>query len=82
MGRYPQKLIKYSPGRIPGIRPRPLSLKPVTTGGVKLRVGIGGLNQHIGIDREQLAAFHGLVQGIAVGNIDKRTAAVECRQGD
>src|SRR6516162_7478604 len=31
---------------------------------------------------QALAAFHGLVQGIAVGNIDERTAAVECRQGD
>jgi len=31
---------------------------------------------------QALAAFHGLVQGIAVGNIDEHAAAVECRQGD
>ena len=82
MGCYPQKLIEYSPGRVPGIRPRPLSLKPVATGGMKWRVSIGGINQHIGIDREQLAAFHGLVQGIAVSNIDERAAAVEFRQAN
>jgi len=56
MGCHPQKLIDYSPGGVPGIRPRPLSLKPVATGGVKLPVSIGGinqhLNQHIGINRE------------------------------
>ncbi len=30
--RYMQKLIEYSPGCVPGIRPRALALKPVTTG--------------------------------------------------
>jgi hypothetical protein len=29
--------------------------------------GIGGVNQHISVDREQLATFNGLVQGVAVG---------------
>jgi hypothetical protein len=29
-----------------------------------------------------LVAFHGLIQGIAVSNIDERAAAVEYRQGD
>ena len=80
MRGYAQKLIEYSPGRVPGIGPRPLSLKPVATVGMKLRVCIGGINQHIGM--RALAAFHGLVQGIPVGDIDERTAAVECRQGD
>ena len=36
VGRYPQKLIEYPPSRVPGIRSRPLSFKPVATGGVKL----------------------------------------------
>jgi hypothetical protein len=52
VGCYPQKLIKYSPGRVPGIRSRPLSLEPVAAGGVKLRVSIGSINQHIGVDCE------------------------------
>ena len=52
MGCYPQKLIEYSPGRVPGIGPRPLSLKPVAAWGMKLRVSIGSINQHIGIDCE------------------------------
>jgi hypothetical protein len=75
-----RKNIEYSPSRVPGIRSRPLSLKPVATGGMKLRVSISGINQHY--RPRALAAFHGLVQGVAVGNINERTAAVECRQGD
>jgi hypothetical protein len=31
--------------------------------------------------RRALAPFHGLVQGIAVSNIDQGAAAMECRQG-
>ena len=31
-----QKLVKYTPGRIPGIWSRPLALKPVAAGGIKL----------------------------------------------
>src|ERR1019366_5606467 len=45
-----QKLVKYPPGRVPGIWSRPLALEPVAAGGMKLRVGVGGINQHIGID--------------------------------
>jgi hypothetical protein len=41
------------------------------TGGMKLRVRIGGVGQHIWCRRRALATFHGVVQGIAVGNIDE-----------
>ena len=47
-----QKLVKYPPGRIPSIRPRPLALEPVAAGGMKLRIGIGGISQHIGVDHK------------------------------
>ena len=47
-----QKLVKYPPGCVPAIRPRPLALQPVAAGGMKWRVGVGSINQHIGIDYE------------------------------
>jgi len=70
-----------SPGGVPGIRSRPLAFEPIAAGAMKLRVGIGGVNQHIGDRRRALATFHRLVQGVAVGNIDECAAAAECRQG-
>ena len=52
VGCHAQKLIEDRPSAVPSIRSRPLALEPVAAGGMKLRVGIGGVDQHIGIDGE------------------------------
>jgi hypothetical protein len=81
MRGHAQKLIEYSPGHVPGIRSRAPAFEPIAARSMEWGFNISGIDQHIGIDRKQLAAFHGLVQGVAVGNIDEGAAAVECRQG-
>ena len=52
MRGYAQKLIEYSPGRVPGIRPRALAFEPIAARSVELGVNISGIDQHIGIDRK------------------------------
>jgi|SRR6516164_4268717 hypothetical protein len=47
-----QKLIENSPSRIPGIRPPPLNLNPLTTWSVEWRVNVRGVHQDIGIHRK------------------------------
>jgi hypothetical protein len=49
---------------------------------MKLGVNIGGINKHRYYRRErQLEPFDGLVQPIAVGNINECSAAMERRKG-
>ena len=52
MRRDAEKLVKDSPGRVPGIRSRRLALELVAAADMKLRIGISGINQHIGVDHE------------------------------
>ena len=52
VGCHAQKLIEDRPSAVPSIRSRPLALEPVAAGGMKLRVRIGGVHQHIGVDGE------------------------------
>ena len=59
-----------------------LPFKPIAAGDMKWRVGIGAIDQHIGIDDEHLAAFHRLAQGIAVGDVDHGATTVERRQSN
>jgi hypothetical protein len=40
--------------------------------GRRYEIALGGVDQHIGVDGGALATFHGVVQGIAVGNVDDR----------
>ena len=47
-----QKLIEDRPSGVPSIRSRPLALEPVAAGAMKLRVRIGGVDQHIGVNGE------------------------------
>jgi hypothetical protein len=72
-----QKVIEDGPSSVPSIRSRPLALEPVTAGGMKLRGRIGGVDQVHWCRRRALATFHGVVQRIAVGNIDECSAAAE-----
>ena len=74
-----QKLVEDRPGGVPGVRSRPLALEPLAAGGMKLRVTIGRSTHWY--RRRALATFHGVVQGVAVGNIDECAAAAERRQG-
>ena len=78
---YAHKLVKDAPRGVPGIGSHALALEPAPAGAVKLRIGISSVNQHIGIDSEQLATFHGLVKRLAVGNIDQCASAAERWQG-
>ena len=52
VGCHAQKLIEDRPGGVPSIRSHPLALEPVAAGGMKLRVRIGGIDQHTGVDGE------------------------------
>jgi hypothetical protein len=52
MGCNAQKLIEDFPGRVPRIRSGALAFEPISAGDMKLRVSIGGINQHVGIDGE------------------------------
>jgi len=52
MRGYAQKLIEYSPGRVPGIRPRALAFEPSAARSMELGVNISGIDQHIGIDHK------------------------------
>src|SRR5262249_15190088 len=52
VGCYAQKLIEDRPSGVPCIRSRPLAFEPVAAGGMKLRIHIGGVDQHIGVDGE------------------------------
>jgi hypothetical protein len=47
-----QKLIEDRPSGVLSIRSRPLALEPVAAGIMKLRVHIGCVHQHIGVDGE------------------------------
>jgi hypothetical protein len=52
VGCHAQKLIEDRPSGVPCIRSRPLAFEPVAAGGMKLRVRIRGVDQHIGVDGE------------------------------
>ena len=52
VGCHAQKLIENRPSGVPSIRSRPLVLEPVAARGMKLRVRIGGVDQHIGVNGE------------------------------
>jgi hypothetical protein len=52
MGCYAHKLVKDAPSGVPGIGSHALALEPVAAGGVKLRIGISGVNQYVRIDSE------------------------------
>jgi hypothetical protein len=52
MRGHAQKLIKYSPGRLPGIWPPALAFEPVAARDMELGVNISGINQHVGIDNK------------------------------
>jgi len=48
---------------------------------VERGIGVGSVNEHIGIDDQQLPVLHRLVQCAAVSDVYESTAAVEARQG-
>jgi hypothetical protein len=41
-----------APGRVPGIRPRALAFEPIAARSMELRIDVSGIDQHIGIDRQ------------------------------
>lgn len=45
-----QELIKYRPGGVPSIGPRALALEPTAAWRVELRIRVGRVDQHVGID--------------------------------
>jgi hypothetical protein len=46
---------------------------------MKLGIDVGGIRCR---RQQALQPFHGLVERIAIGNMEKDPAAAECRQGD
>jgi len=52
MRGYAQKLIEYSPGGVPSIRPRLLAFKPTAARDMELGVNISGINKHVSINDE------------------------------
>jgi len=81
MSGHAQELIEDRPTCVPGLRPAALAFQPRTRHRVKWRIGVGSIDQDIGIDDDQcLPALHGLIQRIPVSNINQGAAAVEDRQ--
>ena len=82
VSRHPHEFVKDRPGRVPGVRPTALSLDPLARFGVPVRIRVRGVDEDVRVDENQpLSSFHGLVQGVAIRDVDARPAAVEHRQG-
>lgn len=52
VGCHAQKFVKNRPRGVPGIRSCSLSLKPITAGRMKLRVGVSCVYKDVGVDGE------------------------------
>ena len=82
MSGHSQEFVQDRPGRVPSLRPAALALEPCASCGMEGRIGVGSIDQDVGVDDNQcLPAFHCLVQRVPIRNIDQSTAAVENRQG-
>lgn len=76
-----QEFVQDGPSCVPRIDAAALAIKPRSRRGVKGRISVGSIDQDVGVDDNQcLPAFHGLIQGVPIGNVDHSAAAVEDRQ--
>ena len=76
----PQELVAHAPGEIPRPPAVAPALEEVAASSMLGSRTIGGVDQHIGIDDEQSAAFHGAEHRLTTAHVDERAAAVERRQ--
>lgn len=74
-----EELEEYSPRRVPSRDLAAPALDGPTARVVKARVLVRRVHKDVGIHDEQLATFHGLVEGVAVRDIDQMSAAAEGR---
>jgi len=52
VSRDAQEFVQNGPSRIPGIRTHSLAFQPVSACGIKGRIMVGSVYQHIGVDNE------------------------------
>src|SRR5438874_4964252 len=78
----PEKFVADIPGHIPGRALLTPNFQAAATGSMKFGVRISGVNEHVRIDNKHLPSpFHHVVQGVAIGDIDKMTSAAKSGQG-
>jgi len=81
MSGHAQEFVEDRPSGVPRRWTAALALQPCTRHGMEGRIGVGSIDQDIGIDDDQcLPALHGLIQRVPVGNINQGAPAVEDRQ--
>jgi hypothetical protein len=76
----PQEFIKDGPGDVPGINSASLVVEPAERFCVKWGIRIRGVNENVGVNQNHslsLSPFHGLIQTLAIRNIDQRSAAMK-----